>query len=161
MPSLRTRPATCSPPSSSSYHCPIPMISPILICPNTKASLRLGITGVPFRRNARLSPQRWWRRPACRRLCCQYHHPARAKDMEWDLKTRGISALVVEPLPARWPPGESHSNRPESHSLTASEIFRAGQDISVVCEPQPVSDPAQGGWIHRGVHSTRTAFCLD
>jgi hypothetical protein len=62
--------------------------------------------------------------------------------MEWDLKTRGISALVLDPSPARWPPGESHSNRPVSHRLTATEISRAGQDSSIVCEPQPFSDPA-------------------
>ena len=42
---------------SSSYPCPIPTILPTSICPNTKASLHRGITGVPFRRNAPLSPQ--------------------------------------------------------------------------------------------------------
>ena len=31
---------------------------------------------------------------------------------------------------------------------------------SIVCEPQPFSDPAQGDWIHRGLHVARTALCL-
>ena len=51
--------------------------------------------------------------------------------------------------------------RETRHRLTASEISRAGQDISIVCEPQPFSDSAQGDWIYRGFHAARTALCLD
>jgi hypothetical protein len=32
--------------------------------------------------------------------------------------------------------------------------------LSIVCEPQPFSDPAQGDWIHGGLHAPRTALCL-